>query len=153
RAERERVLALHVAHEHPEVDPGGEDRTLAVEDDCADVRRALGGTDRVGQVEEQLTMEGVPLLGSVDADEEDRTVAATRDEVRHGRRLCAPCTGRRNRFTRPDAVAIRRRSMRPIPIALALLLAATRLHADTILYANQATTNGIDGFCIRGDGS
>jgi 6-phosphogluconolactonase (cycloisomerase 2 family) len=43
--------------------------------------------------------------------------------------------------------------MRAIPIALVLFLAAARLHADTILYANQATTNGVDGFCIRGDGS
>jgi 6-phosphogluconolactonase (cycloisomerase 2 family) len=43
--------------------------------------------------------------------------------------------------------------MRLSPIALVWLLAVMPAHADTILYSTDATTNGVDGFCIRGDGS
>ena len=61
------------------------------------------------------------------------------------------------RFTREDAVAIRRPFMRIVIVALvAVLLAAQTPFAasvKTILYATAATAGRVDGFCIHDDGS
>jgi hypothetical protein len=44
--------------------------------------------------------------------------------------------------------------MRSLLQAVAIVvLAATVVRADAILYATAATTNGVDGFCVRNDGS
>jgi hypothetical protein len=58
------------------------------------------------------------------------------------------------RFTHAEAVAIRRAFMRTVIVGFAaVLLAAQAACAASILYATAATTGGVDGFCIRGDGS
>jgi 6-phosphogluconolactonase (cycloisomerase 2 family) len=57
-------------------------------------------------------------------------------------------------FNQLDAVAIRPGFMRTVSLALtAALLAARAASAASILYATAAATNGVDGFCIRHDGT
>jgi len=47
-----------------------------------------------------------------------------------------------------------RSTMSPILAALALVAATTGVaRADAILYATDATLNGVDGFCIQSNGS
>src|SRR5207245_6614990 len=79
-----RTVPGDVAREHPEVDPRGEDRPLAVDDDRAHVGLALGRCDRVDQGEQELALDGVALLGPVERHVEQRSLAAAGDERRHG---------------------------------------------------------------------
>jgi hypothetical protein len=81
--ERRRLLAAHVAGEHPEVDPGREDGAFSVHDDRADVGLALRLGDGVDQREEQIAMDRVPLLGTVERDVTDGAFATALDEVGH----------------------------------------------------------------------
>lgn len=69
------------------------------------------------------------------------------------RALSPPSAPLAMRFTRKDAVAIRRPFMRLVTAAFAaVLLAAQASSAASILYATAATAGRIDGFCVRGDG-
>ena len=58
---------------------------LAVDDHGPYVPVALGGGHRVDEGKEHLAVDGVPLLGPVEADVEDRVLAARDDEgAAHG---------------------------------------------------------------------
>src|SRR5207247_7412479 len=80
RAERSARLALDVAGQHAEVDAGREDGPFAVHDHGADIAIALRGRDRVDEGYEQVAMDGVALLGPIEADVEHRVLAARDDE-------------------------------------------------------------------------
>src|SRR5439155_1272701 len=85
RAEGRARLALDVGREHAEIDASREHPPLAVDDHGPYIPVALGGGHRVDEGKEHLAVDGVPLLGPVEADVEDRVLAARDDEgAAHG---------------------------------------------------------------------
>ena len=135
--------------------PAENTRPLAVEHDGAHVAVALGGRDRVDQLGEQLAVEGVPLLGTVQADVEERrppagvTIrGAGMGHYPTGR--AAPPQSRRARRTAISAPRMRRPSCCVLTLVAALADRASG--AAPSLYATAATPGRVDGFCVAGDG-